>query len=147
METNFREVVQNWLDGNFDEATKAQIIALQENDLTALAYYYKGENNNLYERIASNLIIGNTTDDDVICRSIFFITAAHDKIKPFFRITVVPEHSQILQCGLVELITGNDSRISTVYETSAPVGSLFMYGCCVETASEINIASGMFQKQ
>jgi len=30
------------------------------NGLTALAYFYKGENNNLYERIASNLIIGNS---------------------------------------------------------------------------------------
>ena len=33
---------------------------VEKNDLTALAYYYKGENNNLYERVASNLIIGNT---------------------------------------------------------------------------------------
>ncbi len=33
---------------------------VEKNDLTALAYYYKGENNNLYERIGSNLIIGNT---------------------------------------------------------------------------------------
>ena len=32
----------------------------EKHDLTALAYYYKGENNNLYERIASDLIIGNT---------------------------------------------------------------------------------------
>ena len=28
--------------------------------LSALAYYYKGENGNLYERVASNLIIGNS---------------------------------------------------------------------------------------
>lgn len=33
---------------------------IENNGLTALAYFYKGENNNLYERIASNLIIGNT---------------------------------------------------------------------------------------
>jgi L-arabinose isomerase len=33
---------------------------VEKNDLTALAYYYKGEGGNLYERIASNLIIGNT---------------------------------------------------------------------------------------
>ena len=41
MERDFREVVQSWLDGNFDEATKAQILELQENDLTALedAFY------------------------------------------------------------------------------------------------------------
>jgi len=41
METNFKAVVQNWLDGNFDEATKAEIIALQENDIVALedAFY------------------------------------------------------------------------------------------------------------
>jgi len=41
MERDFREVVQSWLDGNFDEATKAQIRELQENDLTALedAFY------------------------------------------------------------------------------------------------------------
>ena len=41
MEKDFRSVVQNWLDGNFDEATKAEIRALQENDLTALedAFY------------------------------------------------------------------------------------------------------------
>ncbi len=32
---------------------------VENNGLTALAYYYKGENN-LYERIASNLIIGNS---------------------------------------------------------------------------------------
>lgn len=32
MQRDFREVVQSWLDGNFDEATKAQIVALQEND-------------------------------------------------------------------------------------------------------------------
>ena len=41
METDFRKVVQSWLDGNFDEATKAQIVALQENDPVALedAFY------------------------------------------------------------------------------------------------------------
>ena len=35
------QTVQNWLDGNFDEATKAQIIALKENDMTELedAFY------------------------------------------------------------------------------------------------------------
>ena len=33
---------------------------VENNGLTALAYFYKGENNNLYERIASNLIIGNS---------------------------------------------------------------------------------------
>lgn len=33
---------------------------IENNGLTALAYFYKGENNNLYERIASNLIIGNS---------------------------------------------------------------------------------------
>ena len=36
MERDFRTVVQSWLDGNFDEATKAQIIALQENDPVGL---------------------------------------------------------------------------------------------------------------
>ena len=41
MEKDFRAVVQSWLDGNFDEATKAEILAVQENDLTALedAFY------------------------------------------------------------------------------------------------------------
>ena len=41
METNFLQTVQNWLDGNFDEATKAQILALKENDMTELedAFY------------------------------------------------------------------------------------------------------------
>lgn len=33
---------------------------VEKNGLTALAYYYKGENGNEYERIASNLIIGNS---------------------------------------------------------------------------------------
>ena len=33
---------------------------VEKNGLTALAYYYKGEAGNEYERIASNLIIGNT---------------------------------------------------------------------------------------
>jgi len=33
---------------------------IEKNDLTALAYYYKGEDNNLYERIGAALIIGNT---------------------------------------------------------------------------------------
>ena len=33
---------------------------VQDNGLTALAYYYNGAKGNLYERIASNLIIGNT---------------------------------------------------------------------------------------
>ena len=41
MEKDFRTVVQSWLDGNFDEATKAEIRALQENDPTTLedAFY------------------------------------------------------------------------------------------------------------
>ena len=41
MQRDFREVVQSWLDGNFDEATKAQIVALQENDPVELedAFY------------------------------------------------------------------------------------------------------------
>lgn len=33
---------------------------VENNNLTALAYYYKGENGNKYENIAANLIIGNT---------------------------------------------------------------------------------------
>ena len=33
---------------------------VERNGLTALAYYYKGENNNLYERMAAALIVGNT---------------------------------------------------------------------------------------
>ncbi len=33
---------------------------VERNNLTALAYYYKGENNNLYERMGAALIIGNT---------------------------------------------------------------------------------------
>ena len=33
---------------------------IERNGLTALAYYYKGERGNLYEQIASNLIIGNS---------------------------------------------------------------------------------------
>lgn len=33
---------------------------VEKNGLTALAYYYKGEKGNLYERIGANLIIGNT---------------------------------------------------------------------------------------
>ena len=33
---------------------------VEKNNLTALAYYYKGENNNLYERMGAALIIGNT---------------------------------------------------------------------------------------
>ncbi len=41
MEKDFRTVVQSWLDGNFDEATKAEIRALQETDPVALedAFY------------------------------------------------------------------------------------------------------------
>ena len=41
MERDFREVVQSWLDGNFDEATKAQIRELQANDPVGLedAFY------------------------------------------------------------------------------------------------------------
>lgn len=33
---------------------------VEENHLTALAYYYKGESNNLYERMGAALILGNT---------------------------------------------------------------------------------------
>lgn len=33
---------------------------VENHHLTALAYYYKGENNNLYERIGAALIVGNT---------------------------------------------------------------------------------------
>ncbi len=33
---------------------------VEKNRLTALAYYYKGEDNNLYERMGAALIIGNT---------------------------------------------------------------------------------------
>ena len=33
---------------------------VERNHLTALAYYYKGENGNLYERIGAALIVGNT---------------------------------------------------------------------------------------
>ena len=33
---------------------------VEHNGLSALAYFYKGEHQNLYERIASNLIIGNS---------------------------------------------------------------------------------------
>ena len=41
MERDYREVVQSWLDGNFDEATKAQIRELQANDPVGLedAFY------------------------------------------------------------------------------------------------------------
>ena len=41
MARDFREVVQSWLDGNFDEATKAQIRELQANDPVGLedAFY------------------------------------------------------------------------------------------------------------
>ena len=41
MEKDFRTVVQSWLDGNFDEATKAQIRELQANDPVGLedAFY------------------------------------------------------------------------------------------------------------
>ncbi len=33
---------------------------VEENGLSSLAYYYKGENGNLYERIAASLVVGNT---------------------------------------------------------------------------------------
>ncbi len=33
---------------------------VEKNSLTALAYFYKGENNNLYERMGAALIVGNT---------------------------------------------------------------------------------------
>ena len=41
MEKDFRQVVQSWLDGNFDEETKQQIRDLQENDPVGLedAFY------------------------------------------------------------------------------------------------------------
>ena len=41
MEKDFREVVQSWLDGNFDEETKAQIKVLRDTDPVALedAFY------------------------------------------------------------------------------------------------------------
>ena len=41
METNYKAVVQSWLDGNFDEATKSEIRELQANDPVALedAFY------------------------------------------------------------------------------------------------------------
>ena len=41
METDFRAVVQSWLDGNFDEETKAQVKVLMETDPVALedAFY------------------------------------------------------------------------------------------------------------
>lgn len=41
MEKDFREVVQSWLDGNFDEQTKDQIRQLQESDPAGLedAFY------------------------------------------------------------------------------------------------------------
>lgn len=35
-------------------------LLVEKNDLTALAYYYKGEDGNLYERMGAALIIGNT---------------------------------------------------------------------------------------
>ncbi len=35
-------------------------LMIEKNRLTALAYYYKGERNNLYERMGAALIIGNT---------------------------------------------------------------------------------------
>ena len=41
MEKDFREVVQSWLDGNFDEQTKDQIRQLRESDPAGLedAFY------------------------------------------------------------------------------------------------------------
>ena len=45
MERDFREVVQSWLDVNFDEATKAQIRELQENDLAAFKQYLEQQRN------------------------------------------------------------------------------------------------------
>ena len=46
------------------EYSARQAVALKklisDNDLTALAYYYKSEPNNPYEQLAANLIIGNT---------------------------------------------------------------------------------------
>ena len=35
-------------------------VLVEKNRLTALAYYYKGEDNNLYERMGAALIIANT---------------------------------------------------------------------------------------
>ena len=49
-------------DGDLEIAAKVACALdklVQNNDLTALAYYYKGEKNR-YEEIAANLIIGNT---------------------------------------------------------------------------------------
>ena len=41
MARDYKETVQSWLDGNFDEATKAQIRELQANDPVGLedAFY------------------------------------------------------------------------------------------------------------
>jgi L-arabinose isomerase len=33
---------------------------MENNNLSGLAYYYMGENNSIYERVASNLIVGNS---------------------------------------------------------------------------------------
>lgn len=51
------------LAGDLEFAAKCSVgldKLVENNGLTALAYYYKGENGNEYERIASNLIIGNS---------------------------------------------------------------------------------------
>ena len=41
MENGFMQIVNSWLEGNFDEATKAQIRELQATDMVALedAFY------------------------------------------------------------------------------------------------------------
>ena len=50
-------------DSDLDLAARCSVgldKLVENNGLTALAYFYKGENNNDYEQIASNLIIGNS---------------------------------------------------------------------------------------
>ena len=50
-------------DGDLDLAARCAVgldKLVTRHGLSALAYYYKGENGNEYERIASNLIIGNS---------------------------------------------------------------------------------------
>lgn len=51
------------LDSDLDWAARCAVgldKLVENNGLSALAYFYKGEHGNLYERIASNLIIGNS---------------------------------------------------------------------------------------
>lgn len=50
-------------DEDLSEAARCSVALddlVENNGLTALAYFYKGENGNEYERIAANLIIGNS---------------------------------------------------------------------------------------